>query len=196
MGRINTVSASSGQNPVTATQYDLRSNATNVTLGSGDIAAFGFDSNTGRMTSYAETINGSTVSGTLHWNSNDSLQRLTITDPFNAADVQTCTFLHDDLARIGNKPGDTTNQSVDCGSTIWQQKFTYDRYGNITKSGSLNWQPGYSATTNRYTLAGTSYDADGNLSRDGRFSRFTPESLPPLFLRRPSTGSRGPGSDR
>lgn len=43
--------------------------------------------------------------------------------------------------------------------------FSYDPFGNITKSGSLSWMPGYNAN-NQYTLSGTSYDADGNLLKD------------------------------
>ncbi len=34
------------------------------------------------------------------------------------------------------------------------------------KSGSIAWQPGYNEATNQYTLAGTSYDANGNLLND------------------------------
>jgi RHS repeat-associated protein len=69
---------------------------------------------------------------------------------------QTCTYGYDALARVS---------SVGCG-TPWAQTFTYDAFGNLTKSGSLNWQPGYNAANNRYTLGGTSYDAAGNLTND------------------------------
>jgi RHS repeat-associated protein len=51
-GRILSVSASSGQSPVTSASYNLFSLPTNVTLGSGDADTFGYDGNTGRMTSY------------------------------------------------------------------------------------------------------------------------------------------------
>ena len=53
-----------------------------------------------------------------------------------------------------------------CGSTF-AQTFAYDPFGNITKSGSIAWAPGYTASTNRYSLGGTSYDANGNLLNDG-----------------------------
>src|SRR5215475_2756650 len=104
-GRPTTVSASSGQNPVTNTTYNVRSQVTALTLGSGDTAAFGFDANSGRETSFSETINGSTYSGTLTWSGNSTLRQLMISDPFNTADSQTCNYLYDDLGRIGNKPG-------------------------------------------------------------------------------------------
>ena len=55
---------------------------------------------------------------------------------------------------------------------MWGQTFTYDAYGNITKSGSISWMPGYNAATNHYQLSGTSYDADGNITND-TFNQYT-----------------------
>jgi len=155
-GRISSVSASSGQNPVTTTSYNPDSQLTGVTLGSGDSDSFTFDANTGRMTQYKATINGSSAFGNLTWNPDGSLKQLAITDPFNSSDTETCSYSQGDLASI---------KSVSCGSA-WSQTFTYDPFGNITKSGSISWMPGYNAATNRYTLGGTSYDADGNLLTD------------------------------
>jgi len=155
-GRISSVSGSSGQNPVTATSYNPGSEVTGVTLGSGDSDAFTFDSNTGRMTQYKATINGSSAFGNVTWNANGSLRQLAITDPFNSSNTQTCAYSQGDLASI---------KSVSCGSA-WSQTFSYDPFGNITKNGSISWMPGYNTATNRYTLAGTSYDADGNLLTD------------------------------
>jgi RHS repeat-associated protein len=168
-GRASTVTASSGQNPVTNTAYNLYSSPpqTQVTLGSGDTDTFSFDPNTGRMTQYKFTV-GSTpqsVVGNLTWNPNGSLATLGIMDPFNNANQQTCTYSHDDLSRIA---------SVNCGASVWQQNFTYDPFGNITKTvptgGTGNsFQPTYSPTTNRITaLPGftPSYDANGNVLSD------------------------------
>jgi hypothetical protein len=143
-GRPTTVSASSGQNPVTGTSYNVSGQVTGVTLGSGDVANFGFDANTGRQTLYNEVINGSTISGSLTWNANGTVKQLVISDAFNAGDSQTCNYAYDDMVRIG---------SADCG-TVWSQTFTYDPFGNITKSGSASWMPGYNTATNRYALAG------------------------------------------
>ncbi len=92
-----------------------------------------------------------------------SLQKLVIADAFNSADAQTCTYGADDLSRIA---------SVNClsGSTnVWNQNFTYDAFGNITKQvptggTGISWIPGYNASTNRYALGGTSYDANGNVT--------------------------------
>jgi len=86
------------------------------------------------------------------------LGQLAITDPFNSHDAQTCNYGYDDLARLA---------SVDCGASIWQQNFTYDAFGNITKSvpfggTGVSFLPGYSATNNHYT-DGATYDANGNL---------------------------------
>lgn len=115
-----------------------------------------YDPNTLRMTQYSAALSNGTVSGTLTWNPNGSLQQLVIADPFNSADAQTCTYAADDLSRIA---------SANCGST-WAQTFSYDAFGNITKNGSISWIPGYDSATNHYTLAGTSYDANGNVLDD------------------------------
>jgi hypothetical protein len=87
---------------------------------------------------------------------------LKITDPFNSADNQNCSYSHDDLVRIA---------SVNCGAATWQQNFSYDAFGNLNKTvptgGTGNsFQPTYSPTTNRMTnIAGfiPSYDATGNV---------------------------------
>ena len=60
---------------------------------------------------------------------------------------------------------------------MWEQQFTYDAFGNLTKSvptgaTGITWQPGYSSSTNRYTLGGTSYDANGNVLKD-TFNTYT-----------------------
>jgi len=154
-GRTSTVSASSGQNPVTATAYNASSQVTGVTLGSGDTDAFTYDPKTGRMTQYKYTTDGASETGTPTWNPIGSLKSLAIADPFNSGDNQTCNYAADDLSRIS---------SVNCGSA-WSQTFTYDPFGNITKTGSIAWQPGYTAN-NRYSLSGTNYDSDGNLLND------------------------------
>jgi RHS repeat-associated protein len=118
---------------------------------------YAYDQNTPRMTQYSVGLNTGTISGTLTWNPNGSLKTLVVADPLNTADAQTCNYVGDDLGRVA---------SVNCGST-WAQTFNYDPFGNITKSGSISWMPGYNTSTNRYTLSGTSYDANGNLLTDG-----------------------------
>jgi RHS repeat-associated protein len=155
-GRVSTVSGSSLQNPVTSTVYNASGQLKNVALGSGESDSYQYDANTLRMTQYNYTVDSSTVTGNLAWNANGTLNQLAITDPLNSKDAQTCNYSHGDLARLS---------SVNCGTT-WGQTFGYDPFGNITKSGSISWQPGYNAATNRYTLAGTSYDANGNLTAD------------------------------
>lgn len=166
-GRPSTVTASSGTSPlVSSTAYNLTSSPPNlqVTLGSGDSDTFSFDANTGRMTQYKYTVGATpqSVVGNLGWNSNGSLSTLGITDPFNGANQQTCSYSHDDLARI---------TTANCG-TAANQTFTYDPFGNIDKSGSpYSFQPGYTTNppTNRISsLPGCtpSYDANGNLTND------------------------------
>jgi len=160
-GRINTVFASSGQNPVTGVTYNNSSLATQVTFGSGDTDIFAYDSNTLRMNQYQFNINAQSLTGALTWNANGSLNQQAITDPFNSPDTQTCNYSHDDLTRIA---------SANCGAAA-SQTFSFDPFGNISKSGSpYQFQPTYNSATNRFaTIPGTtpSYDSNGNVSSDG-----------------------------
>jgi RHS repeat-associated protein len=168
-GRSTTVTAASGQNPVTGVNYVTANGTgqpvgalTQVTFGSADSDSYQFDTNTGRMTQYSFNVNGQSAVGNLTWNSNGTLQKLAITDPFNSQDNQTCTYTYDDLAR---------SAGVSCGS-LWAQTYTFDAFGNITKSGSISWNPGYNLANNRYNQVGTSYDANGNLLNDS-FNTYT-----------------------
>src|SRR2546430_15043504 len=85
-----------------ATTYDVAIRVTSLTFGSGDTANFTFSNNSGLMTSYKETINGSAVSGTLTWALNGKLQKNIIVDPFNSANAQNWTYDYYDFARIKN----------------------------------------------------------------------------------------------
>lgn len=161
-GRINTVSASSGQNPVSGTTYNSASLPTAINLGSGsgDTDAYQYDSNTNRMTQYKFTVNGTSLTAALGWNANGTLQTQNITDGFNSADTQNCSYGYDDVTRL---------TSANCGSAA-AQTFTFDPFGNINKSGSpYSFNPTYSTSTNRMTaIAGftPTYDNNGNVTND------------------------------
>jgi RHS repeat-associated protein len=173
-GRVNTISASTGANPVTATAYNSAGLPTAVTLGSADSDAFQYDPNTLRLTQYKFNVGAQAVTGNLAWNSNGALGTLAITDAFNAANTQTCSYLADDVSRIS---------SANCGA-VWGQSFAYDSFGNITKSvlsgsAGTSFQPTYQMSpsiTNRIaTLPGgfaPTYDANGN-STDDNFHQYT-----------------------
>jgi RHS repeat-associated protein len=158
-GRGNSVSASTGQNPVQSTSYNVFDEPTSVGFGSGDSDSFAYDPSTGRVTQYNFAVNGLSVVGTLGWNKDRTLSTLGITDPFNSSNTQNCSYSFDDLKRLA---------SSNCGSP-WSQTFNYDPFGNITMSGTGTFQPTYSSTTNRFTsLPGFTpvYDANGNLMSD------------------------------
>jgi RHS repeat-associated protein len=168
-GRFTKVTASTGQNPITGVTYTVSGTAqpigslTQATFGSSDSDSFTYDANTGRLTQYQFSVGSPVKSNTggLTWNPNGSLSQLAITDQLNSTNTQTCTFAHDDLARIA---------SVGCGST-WSQTFSFDPFGNITKSGTIAWACAtcYDTTKNRYnsTLSSSiSYDSNGNLTND------------------------------
>ena len=163
-GRINTVSANSGQNPVVlngsnpGTTYNPASQVLGVNFGSGATESFTYD-NVGRMNQYKYNVGGQTETANLTWNGTGTLGQLAITDQFNSTNTQTCNYTHDDLTRIS---------AANCGS-IWNQTFSYDPFGNITQSGTGSFQPTYATSTNRITQigsSGTSYDADGNVKSD------------------------------
>jgi len=164
-GRITQVTASSGQNPVPSAIYNIFNQPTNITFGSSDSDVFSYDPNTARMTQYKFNVNTQSDTGSLTWNANGTLGTLLIADGFNSADTQSCAYSFDDLTRV---------TSANCGSP-WSQTFAYDAFGNITKSGSMSFQPVYKDpvtgyTSNRFvSIPGVtvSYDANGNVGNDG-----------------------------
>ena len=160
-GRPNSELASLSQNPVTAVNYVTANNTgepvgalTSVTYGSQDSDTFQYNPNTGRMTQYSLNVNGQSDVENLTWNPNGTLQKLAITNPFNSLDNQTCTNAFDDLARISGNS---------CGGT-WGQTFSYDPFGNISKTGSATWLPNYNNSQNQYVQGwnGVAYDPGGN----------------------------------
>ncbi len=136
---------------------------TQATLGSADYDTFGYDVNTGRLTQYKFNVGSplKTDTGDVTWNANGTLKQLAITDQLNSSNTQTCTYGYDDLSRV---------TIANCG-TPWNQSFSFDPFGNVTKAGSLNWACStcYDTTKNRYnsTLSPLiSYDNNGNLTND------------------------------
>jgi RHS repeat-associated protein len=170
-GRYTQVSASSPPNPVTSVSYSTSSTVNTlgsligITYGSGDSDAFAYDPNTGRHASYKFTVGTSTDQGTLTWSPNKTLSSLVIVDAIaGTSDSQNCGFTYDDLGRVGGQ--DSNGYSVDCG-TKWQQKFTYDAFGNVSKSGDGSFAPTYSNATNQFTLGGlATFDGNGNMTSD------------------------------
>ena len=164
-GRLSTAVQGS-TNLVSSVTYNQASQPRIISFGV-DSDNYTYDTNTGRMTNYTFTVGTAPKSliGNLTWNANGTLRQLQITDQFNAGGTQTCNYGtastagYDDLGRL---------LSADCGASTWQQNFSYDVFGNLTKTtgGSFSWNPGYNQATNRYTLSGTSYDSNGNLLND------------------------------
>jgi len=87
-GRLNSVSASSGQNPLLSTTYNYASKPTQINFGSSDSDSFTYDPNTNRVTQYAFNVNGQKVTGGPVWNSIHTLASLSIKDAFNSANNQ------------------------------------------------------------------------------------------------------------
>jgi RHS repeat-associated protein len=180
-GRVTTVTASTGTNPVTGVLYNTGGYTSEpigalltTTLGSGDTQNFTYDKNTGRMTSYSASVGASPVAitGNLTWNANGTLAQNSIVDGYNTANTQVCNYLYDDFMRVASGLDGTPGVNCLNGSTkVWNQTFSYgsDAFGNLTKSTTgpgTAWSPGYNSASNHYSLSGTSYDADGNLTAD------------------------------
>jgi RHS repeat-associated protein len=168
-GRTNSTSTSA-LTLVSGVTYNAASQPTQLNLGTGDFDAYGYDPNTTRMTQYKFNLDSQSVIGNLTWNANSTLKQLAVADPFNTSNNQTCTYGYDDLKRVSSvgctPPGSTT-------ATTWQQSFSYDPFGNISKSGSMSFQPTYTDsnghTNNKYTSVPgctVSYDANGNVLND------------------------------
>ena len=96
---------------------------------------------------------------------NGILQQLAIPDALDPSNEQTCNCTYDDLARVG---------SVDClsepgGTQGWWQTFSFDAFGNLSKTGkgggAISFLPTYNSSTNQVSSMG-SYDANGNLTND------------------------------
>ena len=154
-GRVNTVGASSGQNPVSSTSYNVFGLPTAVTLGSGDSDTYSYDPNTGRMDQYDFTVNGLSVIGNLAWNANGSLANLAITDPYNSANNQSCAYTHDDLARISsvNCGGDPlVNPDVENGNTGWNLGNNFSIVNNPANAQAGNWYLSVSSTVDSWAV--------------------------------------------
>ena len=155
-----------------STTFDAAGHPLTVNIGgTGDSDNYAYDV-VGHMTNWTFTVGSTPKSqtGTLTWNPNGTLSKLVIGDGFNAGGAQTCKFGdpssnvagYDDLARL---------ISANCGSGM-TQTFSYDQYDNLTQSGSFTWSPGYSASNNRYSQIGATYDNDGNVTYDS-FNTYT-----------------------
>ncbi|MGB6633422.1 MAG: RHS repeat-associated core domain-containing protein, partial [Terriglobales bacterium] len=172
-GRVTTVTASSGTATLASGVVYTASGTTqpigsltSVTLGSGDSDTFGYDTKTDRLTGYTFNMNSAVAkNGVLTWNANSSLSTLALTDNVTPANTQTCSYSHDDLARIAS--ASCKNSST----TLWSQTFAFDPFGNIDKTAAAgtSFLPTYNLATNQYsTIPGCTptYDGDGNLTND------------------------------
>ena len=187
-GRVQTVNASSGLNPVKGVTYnsgpgpdDSIGSVLTTTLGAGDTQNFIYDKNTARITSYSASVGATptVIAGSLNWNANGTLKQLSISDAYNSADTQVCSYLYDDFVRLAGTTGSNPIAGVNCvnGSTkVWNETYTYgsDSFGNLTKTTTgpgTSWActTCYNTATNQYNSAlsaSIAYDSNGNLLND------------------------------
>ncbi len=150
---------------------NLPSGQTTVTYGDSDTDVYTLDSYvSGQVDDFQFNVGSTSLQGSLGWNSYGPLSTLSIIDGFNTANSQSCTYGYDGLLRVNSVVCNTSS-----GTNVWGQDFTFDAYGNISKSvpsgdTGTAFLPNYTPTTNQYTLTGctpqVSYDLSGNLLND------------------------------
>jgi YD repeat-containing protein len=138
--------------------YDAGGNPLTIAYANGDSDTYLWDAPSQNMTQYQFTLNGVNDKGVLTWNPNGTLKTLAITDSIaGSGDTHTCNTGHDDLVRI---------TSWNCGAFYTESyAFSPDYAGNVTKSGSQPFAPGYTPANNRM-LAPYTYDGNGSLLHD------------------------------
>jgi RHS repeat-associated protein len=128
----------------------------------------------GLPTGYTINVGSKSQAATMINNPNGSVKSLAITDGFYSNEDQTCQYLYDAYFRLS---------SNNCGS-VWQSTYSYDAYGNISKSAGsgpgTSFLPTYSTSPNNNRYAsipgGTvTYDSNGNLT-DDTFHAYTWDS--------------------
>lgn len=175
-GRPNTASYG-GATWVANTSYWPSNGTGNVSLpfnsvkySTGDVDTYLIDPNSGQTIGFTFNIGSVSLQGTGQWAGYGPLINLNTVDGFNANNSQNCIYGYDGLLRVSSV--DCTNSA---GTSVWGQLFSFDAYGNISKSllasGSAGsaFLPNYT-TNNHYTLTGctpqVSYDGSGNLLND------------------------------
>lgn len=162
-GRPNSASAGA-TSIVSSVSYDSASKPTTITYADGDTDNYLYDANTQNTTQYQFTLGSTstTDTGVLGWNPNGTLGSLAITDNISSSDSGTCSAGHDDLSRI---------VSYNCGSPFTESySYSGDYAGNVTKSGSLSFVPGYNPANN-HMLSPYTYDAKGFLLHDSTLNQ-------------------------
>jgi RHS repeat-associated protein len=112
---------------------------------------------------------------------NGNVQSQTITVPTvgsNTGFTAVQTYAYDSLNRLGSAT------EMEGSTQTWKQAFTYDRYGNRNFNESQTTMPAsfsnpavsdpsVSASNNRLTATGYTYDNAGNTTRDGAYQTYT-----------------------
>jgi hypothetical protein len=167
-GRPNTATYGTNLDFVTGTTYYPSNPQTTITYGDSDTDVYSFDSTTGRMNGFQFNVGATNLTGTLGWNASWTLGSMAITDGLTPANSQSCSYGYDALPRISSVICNNT-----AGTNVWGQDFTYDAFGNLSKSvpsgdTGTSFLPTYSPLTNQYTINGCTitYDGNGNPTQD------------------------------
>ena len=167
IGRLSSI-ASGATTYANGFAYNPAFQPTSLSYGNGVTASFSYSPDRLQLQSLSHTRPGQTLFGLTYGysqNGGNDGQITSITDSVDAG--RNVTYTYDALARLSTA---VTQGSVPYPK--WGLSWTYDRYGNRTAqtvtagTGPSN-SVTVSATTNRITDPGYSYDPNGNMTADG-----------------------------
>jgi RHS repeat-associated protein len=123
--------------------------------GSGDTDVFNYNATTNRLSSYTLNAGAKKITDNVTWQTAGLLSKQAFIDTVDSANAQTCNYGYDAQVRL---------TSVNCGSN-WNQTFSYDVFGNISKSATVGTNFGALYNTkNQITNYSASYDVSGDLT--------------------------------
>lgn len=164
IGRLASIT-NGGSNALSSFSYNDASQPTAFTYGNGVTGALTYNDHLQLAT--LKYNSGSLLDLTYSYGTNNNGQIASISD---AAGVATSiSYTYDALGRLSAaSTGNTTSPNT------WSISWAYDRYGNRPSQtqtagtlSSVNTSLAISASTNRITTSGYSYDSNGNMTADG-----------------------------
>jgi RHS repeat-associated protein len=171
IGRLTTI-LSGATNYASGFAYNPAGQVTGFNYGNGVTAAYGYTPERLLLQTLSYTKPGQTLFslsyGYTHPNGGKNGQITNITDNLDSG--RTANYTYDALYRVS-----TAVTTGSAGYPQWGLSWTYDRYGNrtnqtVTAGSAPANSLAISATTNRITSTGFTYDANGNLTQEGSAS--------------------------
>lgn len=166
IGRLASI-ADSSATYVNSLSYNTAQERTNFNYGNGVAATIGYSPD--RLQKQSIKFAGSStvynVSYSRMQNGGNNGEITSITDSVDSG--RSINYTYDSLGRLS-----TAQTTGDASYPQWGLSFAYDRYGNrlgqtVTAGTAPSTSVAVSATTNRISSPGYSYDTNGNVTNDG-----------------------------